>query len=186
VIGNLHYSIPVDEIIEELKTQGHTVRNIINIRHRVHKYSLSIFYVNLEPQHKNKDVYNLQYLSNMKIKVEPPNKNSTIIQCTRCQLHGHSKSYFTRPYKCVKCGGTHMTTDCQKSKDTPAKYALCSGGHTANYKGCTVYRYLINARHTQTVRHSGRQNLVQHTPHAHNPQPATQSPITGTRGYQRK
>jgi len=41
-----------------------------------------------------------------------------------------------------------MTTDCQKSKDTPAKCALCSGSNTANYKGCTVYRDLINARHT--------------------------------------
>ena len=77
-----------------------------------------MFYVDLEPQHNNKDIYNLQYLRNMKIIIEPPNKNRTILQCTRCQLDGHNKSYCTRPYKCVKCGGTHMTTDCQKSKDT--------------------------------------------------------------------
>jgi PAX-interacting protein 1 len=164
VIRNLHYSIPVEEITEELRSQGHTVRNIINIRHRVHKHHLSMSYVDLEPQHNNKYIYNLQYLSNMKIMVEPPNKNRTIIQCTRCQLYGHSKSYCTRPYKFVKCGSYHMTNDCQKSKDTPAKCTLCSGSHTANYKGCTLYRELINARHTLTARHPGRQNIAQHTP----------------------
>ena len=116
VIRNLHYSIPVEEI-KELRRQGHTVRNIVT-RYRVHKHPLSMFYVDLEPQHNNKDIYNLQYLRNMKIIVEPPNKNRTIIQCTRCQLYGHSKSYCTRPYKCVKCGGNHMTTDCQKSRHT--------------------------------------------------------------------
>jgi len=137
VIRNLHYSIPVEEI-KELRRQGHTVRNIVT-RYRVHKHPLSMFYVDLEPQHNNKDIYNLQYLRNMKIIVEPPNKNRTIIQCTRCQLYGHSKSFCTRPYKCFKCGGNYMTTDCQKSKDTPAKCALCSGGHTANYKGCSSH-----------------------------------------------
>jgi hypothetical protein len=137
-----------------------------------------MFYVDLEPQQNNKDIYNLQYLSNMKIMVEPPNKNHTIIQCTRCQLYGHSKSYCTRPYKWVKCGSTYMTTDCQKSKDTPAKCALCSGGHTANFKGCTVYRDLINARHTQTGRRPDRQNVAQHAPHVPHPQPATQNHIT--------
>ena len=97
VILNLHYSIPVEEITEELRSQGHTVRNIINIRHRVNKHPLSMFYVDLEPQHNNKDIFNLQYPSNMKIMVEPPNKKRTTIQCTRCQLYGHSKSYVHDP-----------------------------------------------------------------------------------------
>ena len=110
--------------------------------------------------------------------VETPNKNRTIIQCTRCQLYGHSKSYCTRHYKSVKCGGNHMTTDCQKPKDTPAKCALCSESHTANYKGCTVYRDLINARLTQTARHPYRQNFAQHSPHASNPQPVMQTNCT--------
>jgi hypothetical protein len=178
MIRNLHYSIPVNEIREEFRSQGHAVRNIINIRHRVHKHPLSMFYVDLEPQHNNKDIYNLQYLSNMKIMVEPPNKSRTIVQCTRCQLYGHSKSYCTRPYKCVKCGGNHMTTDCQKSKDTPAKCALCPGGHTANYKGSTVYRGLINARYAQSARHTGWLNIAQHAPHAPNPQSVMQTNIT--------
>jgi hypothetical protein len=118
VIHNLHYSIPIDEIKEELQKKGHTVCNILNIRHRVNKYPLSTFYVNLEPKKNNKEIYNLQYLNNRKINVEPPHKKNTIIQCTRCQLCGHTKTYCTRPYKCVKFGEIHITAECQKPEET--------------------------------------------------------------------
>jgi hypothetical protein len=64
----------IDEIKEELKMKGHTVRNILNIRHRVNKYPLSVFYVDLEPKENNKEICNLQNLNNMKINLEPPNK----------------------------------------------------------------------------------------------------------------
>jgi hypothetical protein len=74
VIRNLHYSIPIDEIKEELQKKGHIVRNILNIRHRVNKYPLSMFYVEFEPKENNKEIYNLQYLNNMKINVEPLHK----------------------------------------------------------------------------------------------------------------
>ena len=164
VIRNLHYSIPIDEMKEELQKKGHAVRNILNIRHRVNNYPLSMFYVDLEPKENKKEIYNLQYLNNMKINIEPPYKKNTIIQCTRCQPYGHSKTFCTRPYKCVKCGGNHMTTECQKPKERPAKCALCSGQHTANYKGCTVYRDLQNAKNNSTNRKQqipNRQTITQ-------------------------
>ena len=78
-----------------------------------------MFYIDLEPKENNKEIYNLQYLNNMKINIEQPNKKNTILQCTRCRLYSHSKTYCTRPYKCVKCGGSHKTTECQKPKETP-------------------------------------------------------------------
>lgn len=49
VIRNLHHSVPVEEIKEELAKSGHKVRNVLNIKHRLSKKSLSMFYVELEP-----------------------------------------------------------------------------------------------------------------------------------------
>lgn len=44
---------------------------------------------------------------------------------------------------CVKCAGKHKTIDCQLTKqDNNPKCALCGGNHTANYKGCEVYKTL--------------------------------------------
>lgn len=74
VIRNIHYTVPTEEIINELKKHGHTVRNILNIRHRVTKQPLMMFYVDLEPKENNKQIYDIQYLNNMKIVIEPPHK----------------------------------------------------------------------------------------------------------------
>jgi hypothetical protein len=41
--------------------------------------------------------------------------------------------------------------------DTPATCALCKGNHPANYKGCSVYRELLNAKNKRTPRRSNVQ-----------------------------
>lgn len=114
----------------------------MNVVHHATKTPLNLFFVDLEPAKNNKDIFDLKYIHNMKIAVEPPRKSTNIVQCTRCQLYNHTKSYCTRPFSCVKCGRGHSSTSCTKSRDLPAKCALCEGPHPANYKGCTVYKEL--------------------------------------------
>jgi hypothetical protein len=92
VIQDLHYSIPITDIKDELQKLGHPVRNIINIRHRVHKYPLSMFYVDLEPMSNNKEIYDLQFIHNMKITVEPltkeiPFSNAHVANCMATPNH---------------------------------------------------------------------------------------------------
>lgn len=150
VLRNLHHSIPTEEIKQELEKQGHTVRNILNVRHRKTKEPLPLYFIDLEPKPSNKNIYDIQYLCNMKITVEAPRKKNTIVQCTRCQCYGHTKSYCARPYACVKCGGDHNTILCKKHPNTPATCALCGGNHPANYKGCDIYINLQKARNKTT------------------------------------
>ena len=110
------------------------------------KEPLSLFFVDLEPQANNKEIFNLQFLDNTKITTEAPHKSQNIVQCQRCQAYGHSKTYCTKPYQCVQCGGQHDSKDCTKPRHSPAKCALCGDDHPANYKGCTVYRNLVATR----------------------------------------
>ncbi|KAL1449427.1 hypothetical protein WDU94_001934 [Cyamophila willieti] len=146
VLRHIHYSIPTSEIKADLENQGFKVRNIMNITRRSDKSPLNLFFVDLEPADNNKKIYDLRYLLNMKITIEPPRKSTNIVQCTRCQTYGHTKTYCTRPFSCVKCGGNHSTSSCTKTRDLPAKCSLCDGPHPANYKGCTVYKDLQNMR----------------------------------------
>ncbi|KAI5736397.1 hypothetical protein M8J76_002814 [Diaphorina citri] len=125
---------------------GFKVRNITNILGQTNKSPLNLFFVDLEPAENNKQIFELKYLFNMKIAIEPPHKSTNIVQCTRCQTYGHTKAYCTHPFACVKCGGDHSTSSCSKSQDLPATCALCDGPHPANYKGCTVYKDLQNLR----------------------------------------
>lgn len=140
VIRNLHHTVPIEELKELLHKEGFPVRAITNIQHRKTKAPLPMFYVDLEPAENNKDIYKLRFLNNQVIKVEPPHKKHTIVQCTRCQQYNHTKTYCTLPFACVKCGGSHDSKTCTKSRNLPAKCALCKEDHPANYRGCTVYK----------------------------------------------
>lgn len=52
-----------------------------------------------------------------------------------------------RPYRCVKCAGDHKTSECtKKDRNTPATCALCLGNHPANYKGCQVYKEIMDRK----------------------------------------
>jgi PAX-interacting protein 1 len=104
-------------------------------------YFLNLFFVDIEPGEKKKEIYNIKALQN---KIEPSwvNKNN-IVQCTRCQQYGHTKSYSSKRFICVRCGGSHNSNECKESKKTLAKFALCGGNHSANYKGCEFYHNLI-------------------------------------------
>lgn len=86
----------------------------------------------------------------------------------RCQAYGHSKTYCSKPYKCVKCGGQHDTKSCKKPRNTPAKCALCEQDHPANYKGCTVYRELVATRKIPTRERHQLQTQTNFSTHIRN------------------
>ena len=47
-LKGIHSSIALDEIREEIESLVHKISNISNIKHRVSKQSLSMFYINLK------------------------------------------------------------------------------------------------------------------------------------------
>lgn len=191
VIRHIHHSVPTDQIKDELEFEGFKVRNITNVLKRSTKDPLNLFFVDLEPADNNKKIYELQYLMHMKIAVEPPRKNASIAQCTRCQNYGHTKAYCTRPYACVKCGGNHSSSTCNKTRETPATCALCDGPHPANYRGCTVYKDLQDLRSSRNIQprqpdnipsasqtHTHVNNLTQNTTNTRNTQSLSYARVT--------
>lgn len=146
VIKNLHHTMLTTDIKEELEKKGFKIRNVTNIRSWKTKEPLPLFFVDQEPNDNNKEIYNLKRLLSTVIEVEPPRKKKEIPQCFRCQKYGHTKSYCTNPFYCVKCAENHPSNTCDKSRDIPPKCTLCDGSHPANYKGCSVYRDLQKAR----------------------------------------
>lgn len=140
VIRNLHHSISLDDLKQEIECKGHKVKNIYNIKQKITKEPLPLFILELEQNQNNKTIYNLEFLQNTRIQVEPPMAKKEIPQCSRCQRYGHTKSYCSRQPRCVKCGQNHGTFECKKDNTSPATCVLCEGNHPANYKGCSVYK----------------------------------------------
>lgn len=140
VLRGLHASEQTAQIAQELKEIGYEVRQVVNVRHRATKEPLPIFFVDLEPNPNNKNIFNVKYINNMKITFEAPHKKQEILQCKRCQRFGHSKNQCNRPYRCVKCGSDHPTNTCTKQPHTDATCANCNEKHPASYKGCQTYK----------------------------------------------
>lgn len=147
VIRGLHHTIGEDNLATELKNLDFQVRKVTNILSR-DKIKLPLFFVDLEPNPKNSQIFKIDSLFSSKIKVEEPRQKRQIVQCTRCQRYGHTKGYCNLPPRCVRCAGAHESTTCTKSKDLPATCVLCNSSHPANYRGCTVHRELQNRRST--------------------------------------
>jgi hypothetical protein len=170
VIKYLHHSTDTEDIKQEQSELGHNVRNIINAQHRTTKEPLNLFFVDIEPAENKREIYNVKALQNKIIQIESPrvNKNN-IIQGMRCQQYVHTKSYCSKPFICVKYGGSHNSKECQnKSKETAAK---CGGNHPANCKFCENYHNLIegnnkfrnNTQRTPPVNTNIYRNNIQHS-----------------------
>lgn len=87
-------------------------------------------------------MYELKYFINRRITVEEPHKRNGSVQCTNCQEFGHSKRYFKLPTVCVICGELQNVTLCDKNvlDFSIKKFSNCGENHTANFRGCWVYK----------------------------------------------
>ena len=83
VIRGLHPSTQTEEIKEKFSSNGHKVRNLINVKHRLTKNPLPLLFVDLEPQNNNKDIYGIEFLCHTRITVESSRKRNEIVQCMR-------------------------------------------------------------------------------------------------------
>lgn len=63
VIKGLHPSTLTTDIISELSSLGHQVRDVINVKSRVTKLPLSMFFVDLDPN-SNKEIFNIRHITN--------------------------------------------------------------------------------------------------------------------------
>lgn len=158
VIRGLHPETDICDIKRDLSDQGHLANHVSNIQIKKKVDSknknsdwtfirLPLFFVDLEPQDNNKDIYQLKKLSHQIIKVEPPKKTKGVPQCKNCQLFGHTLNYCHKSPNCVKCGEKHRSIDCTKSKKTKSKCANCGENHTANWKGCAAYKKAVEISH---------------------------------------
>nr|CAI5863180.1 unnamed protein product [Callosobruchus analis] len=88
---------------------------------------------------------NVRFLSNTRIYWERRKNKHPVIQCRRCQRHGHATANCQRQPRCLKCAEEHWTSACINTRDTPAKCVNCLGAHPANYSGCPEYKKKVEA-----------------------------------------
>lgn len=159
VLKGIEQNVDPNDIKSALEGKGYRIKSVVNILNRL-KISQPLFKVELEPDarklRKNEvhPIYKENLLLHRRISVEEPHKRNGPVQCQNCQEYGHTKAYCTLPTVCVVCGDLHHSARCTVQTQAQKKCSNCGGNHTANYRGCEVYKTLkkkLNVR-LQTVR----------------------------------
>jgi len=84
VIRNLDPSIPTTEITTALEEIGHTVRNVTNVKHYQTKITLPMFFIDIDPNESDSDIFSNTSILHTKVKIEEPYKKRQIPQCQNC------------------------------------------------------------------------------------------------------
>lgn len=148
VLKRIHPSTDMDLLKQALEDLGHRPTNIWNVKNNKTKQPLPMFFIDLQPNINNKDIYNIKSLMNCRVEIEPPRPKRTIPQCSNCQQYGHTQNFCHRQPRCVKCAASHHTSNCpRKERSDKVKCILCEGNHPANYKGCIVYKELQKVKY---------------------------------------
>lgn len=96
-----------------------------------------------------------RYLQRTRVYYEPHVSKRDIIQCKKCQTWGHATvNCFLNVIRCVKCAGTHISSECGKPRTDPAVCCNCGGSHPACSTECPHYKKAVeekNKRSAQTT-----------------------------------
>jgi hypothetical protein len=158
VIKGIDHNVNPAEIKEYLESQNYKVNWVHNI---INKYRIPqpMFKVELAPESsiapkgKTHPIYDLQYVLHRRVTIDEPYKRSGPVQCTKCQEFGHTKAYCKLAVVCVGCGANHRNEDCPNDKANAMlkRCSNCGGNHTANYKGCIVFKEISKQTKQKSV-----------------------------------
>ena len=146
--------LDIQEIEENMKKQGITPKKLTKLKHaKANEYP--IYYLAVEPTENLAEIKKIRSICNIKIRWENYKNPRKITQCYRCQNMGHGSGNCHHDPKCLKCGEGHLTKECIKPRDTPAKCANCKGPHPANSTTCKYYK-----RHLTKVMNNRKKNTT--------------------------
>lgn len=129
-----------DDIKVALEELNFKVKNVYSMKKpRKDSVPLDMFKVIIDCNAVEKEaMLKLDLLLHRKIRVELFVATEPI-RCNNCNEYGHSKNYCSLPTVCVYCSGLHATEKCNFRVK---KCSNCWGEHTANYRGCDVFKTL--------------------------------------------
>lgn len=147
---NLHSSCLPDRIVEDLKSDGYKIQDVVNKLSWKTKEPLNMFMLSFQKDEDISRIYNIKSILGCKVDIQPVKTSKLIPQCKRCQAYGHTHKYCSKEPRCVKCTGKHLTRDCTKPSDIKPKCVHCGEPHPANYRGCMVAKELQSLKNKLT------------------------------------
>ncbi|GFX00313.1 vitellogenin [Trichonephila clavipes] len=141
VIKGLPISTEIDEIQEDLTSQGFSVEKVAQLTRSKTKSPLPIFMVELEKKPDSPDIFKMKKCCCLTVQIDAFNRRPGVSQCYNCNLFNHSsKNCFMRT-RCLKCGKSHRTNECpiKEKIENPVCINCNKTGHMANWSQCEEF-----------------------------------------------
>jgi hypothetical protein len=151
VIRHLLADTPAEDISNALVDLGFDIINVKQMTSRknirdggTQATNLPLFLVTLPRTENSKNIFKLNNLCNIIIKVEAYRTQNGLTQCYNCQQFGHVWANCKQPPRCLWCGRGHLHKDCpekdiQNSSPSCCNCKLKNGErqHPSTYRGCS-------------------------------------------------
>jgi hypothetical protein len=83
-------------------------------------------------------------------------------QCRKCQRWGHSAIGCGYNYRCVKCSDIHEVGKCPRTtRDGLPSCVNCGGEHTANHRGCKVFKVFESKVVVQKAKQAKTKKIIE-------------------------
>jgi hypothetical protein len=123
---------------------------------QTHVETLPPFLVTLTRNIKSREIFKLNSLNHIIIKVESYRTHTGLMQCYNCQNFGHVWANCKQPPRCLWCSGGHLHRECPEKMNTESKLICCNctvvdrgKPHPASYWGCSHTKGELQRRRAQ-------------------------------------
>jgi len=169
VIRHLLHDTPAEDISNSLNDLGF---DVINVKQMTSKkpgpqgrteVNLPLFLVTLPRTEKSQQIFKLNKICNIIIKVEAYRAQSGLTQCYNCQQFGHVWANCRQPPRCLWCGRGHLHKECpeKQKEDSSPRCCNCTlkdgeQPHPSSYRGCSHAKEEISRRRSQNSSNKGQ------------------------------
>jgi hypothetical protein len=163
VILHLPHNTPANDICDRLVSLGFdviSVKQMTTTRRSPHEepktLNLPLFLVTLPRTAKSQEIFQLQSLCHIAIKVEVHRAQNALTQCHNCQQFDHVWANCKQLPRYLYCGGGHLHKEWPEKDNAASTPASCNcqlaegeKPHPANYRGCRHAREELQRRKAQ-------------------------------------
>jgi hypothetical protein len=147
VLRYLPLNTPAEDISDGLINLGFdvvSVKQLITCRSSSEgTRNLPLFLITLPRTAKSQEIFKLNSLCHISIRVEAYRAQSGLTQCHNCQQFGHVWANCKQPPRCVWCGSGNFHKECPEKENTTSTPVCCNcqlvegeKPHPTNYRGC--------------------------------------------------
>lgn len=157
LIKDIPISYSNESIFNELTKLNFPVQKVYRLYNK-NRDPIEICSIELLKTSDSSKIFKLEKLFHSVIKVQSKISTNSPVQCKRCQRYNHTQANCRLSPRCIRCPENHHYSLCNRPKTTPPICVNCLGPHTANYRGCKVYKELLTSNNAKFTKFSQQQN----------------------------